>query len=1552
MQEISHTDQIRTDELRCMQATLSFGIDSIQTRSDKHWRLGIKNGWLLLAICGCLDSCTTQTPDSNPAPPYVYPMPLTIPVDTIDGYDMNPFYPMDTVKPVINVEGDTVKTGVYKPIFGRRIPAEEISIPVIIPAGKPRVKKVYQQVMPIFGEAFSTLVIENHLERSSRVENNHQHQLINSKGDTLPTGRALSIRARQIKCNFPAPLRTLPMHVRHDAHYNISVLNIEQELLASNISALLESKDGYLWIGMNNGGLCRYDGQTYFNFTRESGLTNNYISSLLEDRHGHIWIGTNGGGINRFDGNFIYAYTEDNGLSSNQIQCLEEDQDGNIWIGTLGYGVSRLTPGDESHDASIIHLSQADGLGSVNINSILSEANGDIWIGTGGNGAFRFEFSPGGLPGRSFHFNSKSGLPDDRIQHIIQTRTGKIWFGCSTGAAYYERQAESIPGRFTHQTFPFNAGPVHIRRVFEDHKGNIWFGTHGGGLYQLIPRFNSESDVDHMLRFDKREGLPNNEITSLMEDDFGNLWVGTNGSGIGCIKSRSIRHLTHEEGFTDHKVTAVFEDVHGTIWMGTAGDGLYKYAARTSELGGTTLQYTKETGLPTDFITSIHGNGKGELWIGTRDAGVFCFYKEQFIHFPRQPGIADSETKKIFVDSKNRIWIGTHNEGLTCLIYDDAVVKTNPIVIRFTEREGLLDNNIRDICEGADHHLWLATGQGATHLVLGEDGIAGSALHLSMREGLPFPHINTVWEDRRKIIWIGSGSGLVYLTRKSDFIPQALTFIGQPRKNFRNTIRSIREDPDGNIWFSSEGGIQKIISNTSQISPFIPVKFNALDGFKGNTFLLHGSCIDHHRRAWWSQSNGGVELIDLDQFTESRELIPPKLTTLSIHERFPDYRNMPDSLRKRIRFDSVSSFNNYPLEPKLQHTQNNLTFYFIAFNWVTPNKILYSFRMHGLDSEWSQPSSEAKATFRSLAPGSYIFEVCAKGETEQWSSPLVYTFCILPPWWLTWWAFVTYGILGCTLGLKIYRTQLNRKLENAERSRLIEMDLIKTRMYSNITHEFRTPLTLIHGPVSQAIQHKSNLSDLDIQSIYRQSGRLQQLINQMLDLQKLESGKMKVNKDYLDIIQLLRYLFLSFDPWAKEKNISLVLATQLEELCMDLDKEKLTQIMTNLVSNAIKHTQRNGKVVLSIELSRSGERISIRVSDTGEGIRPEDMPYIFDRYYQAPKAAEGGTGIGLALAKSLTELMDGKMTAESIQGVGSTFFMDLPITRIAATTVTSALTGPEIPEPHFHEDDLQPYHPAQPNPSKPVILIIEDHHEVAQFVARCLLPDYQIYISHDGDEGLQMAREHIPDLIISDIMMPGKSGFELTAELKSNILTSHVPVILLTGRGDHEAMMTGIEKGADVYLTKPFEPGELTLRIKKLLELRVSLRAYYRSHFGNAEPPPGKSILSREDEFLKKMRGIVEEHLNNPQFNMGMLSRQMAMSHAQLHRKITALTGESAGKFVRLVRLHKAVELLRNSDMTISEIAYETGFSEPGYFTKIFSKEYHMAPSEYRNSLP
>ncbi|HEY3384994.1 MAG TPA: ATP-binding protein, partial [Saprospiraceae bacterium] len=978
----------------------------------------------------------------------------------------------------------------------------------------------------------------------------------------------------------------------------------------------------------------------------------------------------------------------------------------------------------------------------------------------------------------------------------------------------------------------------------------------------------------------------------------------------GANTSTALRYFTSSEDFIIRWTCDIVEDRIGQLWFGSTTGMMKLTSPKTGER-----------------LTFQHYSGKQ----GFTDAFVMC----------------------ITPDSKGNIWFGTFGGGLI-----QAKLSASGDIeefIHFTEDQGFPANYIIAVIEDDEGNLWVETDiNGVSYFKLNPDRRSGTLTVYSEREGLLSQQLSSMYLDPKGDLWLGTErNGLcqfVLSDAKGEQKFNAFTKNqGLTDDNIREIIPFPGNGPDRPFWVTTKNGLNLVQPHNSNESKTTLFSFGRTEGIKHTGFTYRNGNIDHNGKIWLGTEQG-LQVLSLNTFKTSNSIPKPFLRQIHVNERAINYHHLPDSLKRSISFKQTNLYENLPIAPTFSYKSNHLTFSFAATDWSDPYKLQYSYKIDGLNETWSTPSAESKAEYRNLPSGTFTFKVRAIGESQIWSEPFEYKFTIRPPWWYSWWAIVMYTCFGGFIVYRTYRFQLNRKLEIAEKQRLVELDQIKNRLYTNITHEFRTPLTLIHGPVTQALSKNTVLEQKDIQSIHRQSERLQQLINQMLQLQKLEAGMLKPHYAYGEIIQVLRNLFGSFETWAKDKNISMLFSSSLQEVYMDFDQEKLTQIISNLVSNAIKHTPRGGKVAMVINPSSSADFLLINISDTGTGISEEDLPYIFDRFYQSKRASSGGTGIGLALVKNLTDLLGGQISVESKLDSGSTFKLSLPITK-RTHKPAEAVPATEVSVHEAHDEEINFITPQHVIPGKPIVLIVEDHPEVLQYVASCLADEYTILSAKDGNEGLRLAYERVPDLIISDVMMPGKDGFELCNILKTDIQTSHIPIILLTGRGDHEAMMEGIGRGADAYVTKPFDPEELLLRVRKLLELRSTLSQYYRQHATTQNPETIQQSSAKENEFLQKIRAFVEEHLNDSRFNMDMLCHQMAMSHPQLHRKITALTGESTGKFVRSVRLAKALELLRHSDLTISEIAYETGFSEPGYFTKVFSKEFNSSPTEYRSGM-
>ncbi len=663
----------------------------------------------------------------------------------------------------------------------------------------------------------------------------------------------------------------------------------------------------------------------------------------------------------------------------------------------------------------------------------------------------------------------------------------------------------------------------------------------------------------------------------------------------------------------------------------------------------------------------------------------------------------------------------------------------------------------------------------------------------------------------------------------------------------------------------------------------------------------------------------------------------------------------------------------------LTHLQDILTLEFSSLDLTASAQNKYRYQLVGVDKDWVESGTRRTATYLHLPAGKYVFKVQGSNSQGIWSDKIAeLQIAVLPPWWRSWWAYLFY-ILLLALGIRAYftfsvnRAKLKSQLnfEQLEAKRVKELDSVKTQLYTNITHEFRTPLTVILGMAQQVKSNPPLHLDNGLDMIIRNGQSLLNLVNEMLDLSKLETGKMTLQLVNGDIINFLRYIVESFHSLAESQKKQLHFLAQMDSLYMAYDPEKIRQIVANLLSNALKFTPEKGNIYITVSennLFTKDEKsaLIIKVKDTGIGIPENQLEHIFERFYQLDNShtrKTEGTGIGLALTKELVKLMEGEISVKSPPtgaNRGTEFTVILPLVNVpAAENIISPnikkAASKQINTPSFKNLQTAEEKPAK---EKPLILLVEDNADVVAYTASCL-PDYRLAVGQDGREGFEIASEIIPDLIITDVMMPFVDGFELCRQLRSDEHTSHIPIIMLTAKADIQSKMEGLEKGADAYLEKPFNREELLIRIKKLLELRKNLQQFYLKKAGlNNNEAVTETILYEEqisenkieDEFVKRVREAIEIHLADSGFTVEQLCKLVFMSHSQLHRKLDALTGCSPNKFIRIIRLNKARELLKNSANSIASIALDCGYNDPGYFSRVFKQEYGVTPQDWRTA--
>jgi signal transduction histidine kinase/DNA-binding response OmpR family regulator len=860
---------------------------------------------------------------------------------------------------------------------------------------------------------------------------------------------------------------------------------------------------------------------------------------------------------------------------------------------------------------------------------------------------------------------------------------------------------------------------------------------------------------------------------------------------------------------------------------------------------------------------------------------------------------------------------------------------------------------------------------------------------LRFQKSIPIPDLEGTLVDLNDMylrpsdqtVWLGTFGQGVFVFSRAGKLVHHLSIKPESKVVLQNNIvSSFYEDQQGNMWLGHSAGISQVASDFSAIQHF------AIDNSRPDYYIIYGILPEETDRFLWLSTNHG--LFRFDQQTGLFMDFPLNPKVMEVEYNRTSYlraRNGrlyfggTDLRSKNVAFYPkevieqyldpekskapifISQFSRYNGRTNQLTTQNQgggrmseivlqpgdryFTLEFLLGDLRSPNDHYYSYFLDHYEADWNEAKRHNNLVkYENLPPGKYTLKMRAALMRDHLPlNEYEVKVRVLPYWYQTWLARGLFGLLLAGGLYQIFRYRLKRQVEQREALRLRELDQFKTRLYNNITHEFRTPLTVIQG-MNKYIQGFEKEQDL----IQRNTDSLLRLVNQMLDLSKLDAGNLQLNMTKGNIIAYIKYLADSFYSLALDKNITLETQYGSPEVIMDFDEEKMQYVFYNLLSNAIKFTPAGGRVTLKIHTP--GDRLVIDVADTGRGIPEAAIPHIFDRFYQVQEytGEQGGTGIGLALTKELIELIGGSIQVKSVLGQGSIFKVSIPILNDTATpsgTLMPAKTATAV------KAEARPaFEPAEGS-EQPEILIIEDTGAVADYLRLLLVQDYHLRFAADGQAGIDQALEHIPDLIITDVMMPEKNGYQVCQELKQDERTSHIPIIMLTAKADMTSKIKGLEFGADAYLSKPFEQQELFVRLRKLLELRALLQAKYQSYTSSQFIPSSTAGISteadREKEFLQKLILAIEERLSDADLTIPELSQQLAMSDAQLYRKLKAISGKTPSQFVRTVRLQKAMALLRSSGLNVSEIAYEVGFTSPQYFSRMFKEEFGIPPSEF-----
>lgn len=1307
----------------------------------------------------------------------------------------------------------------------------------------------------------------------------------------------------------------------------------------SPISGFLQDSTGFIWFG-NNKGLTRYDGNDYKTFVSDpsdpGSISNNRINAIFQDHKWQLWVAT-ANGLNLYNQKqetFTRVDVREIKGGRNYISSITEDCQGNIWVGTFGglkkVNQQRLILEDFPEDTADLRFA------GTAIFSIFRDHENKIWTGTN-EGLKRIDPLTRKL--LSFPPELKETFSTRKILVIKADLDNNLWFGTETSGVFRFSQREESLKNYSFTAHKNAIASNWVRDILVVNRQRMLFATRNG-LSELNPENGLFINYKHDTHNPK--SLSDNTVWSLMKDKDNSLWIGTFTGGINFsydgisnfqnISENSIKPLR----LSNEMVTALTEDSDGSFWVGTF-DGTLNHIDRKA---GISTCYNV-TGSEKNSVKCLADDGKGNLWMGTID-GLSLFKKKTAqltrLNISGRNDVLSEQLILCILPDSVGAWIGTNGRGLRYTLKNGKTTVVLDKDLSFGTDKHLTDNFVTALLKEPDGHLWVGTQNGLNYYDIKSRKIIRS--YKKVRENkyqLSNNNITVLFRDSGKRLWIGTeGGGLNYFDPKQE----RFFAIGLAQGLKDNVIRSIVEDARGDLWVSTDLGLFDIKFNSFEL-PFTKknlkiISYTTRDGLIGNQYATQAGLIFQTNEVAFGGING-LTLFNPDKIIKNS--IPPKIV---ITELLVNNKSLGiDSPGSPLRMSAIVTNS-----IELPYDQANLEIRFAALNFINSGNNTYAYRLMGSfpGNPWQEIGRLRVVHFANLAPGHYIFQVKGANNDGVWSKEVrSLAITILPPIWMRWWAYIIYMFLSGTIIFIIYRFLRNRAAlkqalmqEHADNERLSELYHMKLEFFTNISHEIRTPLTLILGPLEKLIKENPDQHiTRSIRQVKENADRLMRLIGELLDFRKAEEGHLKITTEVQDIVPFVYMIYMSFKELAGSKGIDYQFCASPENVLVNFDKNQLEKVIFNLLSNAFKHTSDKG--IISLNISKASEydhRVKIKLTNNGERIPMEVQQHLFELFYQAD-GNNIGTGIGLALSKKIVDLHGGiiSVNSEEFPKGNTVFTVLLPAETFSALPVSPVIEASIMPETVMIEK------------GKFTIMIVEDNEEVRELLAAFLRPSYLIITCNNGQEALNLLEGELPDLIISDIMMPLVNGLQLCGAVKSGEATSHIPFMLLTAKADISHQLEGLGIGADAYLSKPVSLPLLELNVRNLLWARELLRKKFARHFtigmGNTE------VVSPEDKFISRLMQIIENKLEDADFGVEELVNEIGMSRTVLYKKVQMLTNFSVADLIKEIRLKKAAELLRGRSYNISEVAYMVGFNDRKHFSREFKKHHGSTPSEF-----
>lgn len=1361
------------------------------------------------------------------------------------------------------------------------------------------------------------------------------------------------------------------LYAQNNNSYQFSHLDITNGLSDNQVNCIYKDEKGFMWFGTTSG-LNRYDGNTFKVFKRDAkdpnSLAENHVMGIAEGPDKKLWIFTHSDlsiydpTVERFSNN-VAAELARYKIAANSITRVRKDKQGEFWFAVDKKGLYRYNPQNKK---TVFYNNSANSPAALHSNHVVdyvtSEAN-CLWLIYNDGTIEQLDTRSNKILNR---YDGLAKALDSKFRNFIMIMDNKqnLWV-CSDAGTIGVYCYKTLTNKLVHYSKDTPESRLNsnvITSIIQTDDGKIWVGSDHGGINVIDPGTNKVYYI--LSRADDAKSLSGNSLY-LYKDNTGIIWAGTFKQGInyyhrGITQFPLYKHLTTDpKSLPFEDINSFEEDEKRNLWIGTNGGGLIYYNRVTNTYTQFKHDPKKPESLSSDIIVRLYIDKQKKLWIGTYFGGLDCYDGKTFTHYrhnKNDPGsLTDDRVYTIMEDAAGQLWVGTFSGGLN--VFDP---KTNSF--RHPKNPGISDYT-SIIYEDRKQNKWIGRDKGIDVILKGTDKVKHYLSEPKNLNSLVGNDVNTITEDRRGLIWIGTKDGLSILNTKTNKFLNIEEGVNLPANNVSNII----EDYAGRMWVSTTNGLASIM--LAEINGKYKVEinnYNELDGLQGRAFNLYAAI----RLKSGELAFGGIHGFNLFD-PQTLNIFKPKPNLV-----FTDLKLFNKSVTAGDTVNGKGVLTKAFSETKeitLQHSQNVFDIEFAACDYFNPAKTKLEYKLEGFDKGWiTVAGNDRKATYTNLDGGNYTFKVRIQDANEINKGEISMNITVLPPFFKSTFAYISYVVL--LLGGLFYlrhrgirklkrefestqaAVEVERKIaqERKEASRMHQLDLMKIKFFTNVSHEFRTPLSLILSPIDSLIKTVNNPDQQSqLVTIKRNGKRLLNLVNQLLDFRKMEYNEVKLSLKQGDIVKFIKEVSSSFMDVAHQKQIEFLIESDLCSYVTKFDHDKIERILFNLLSNSFKFTPFGGQISVMLSLSGADKNdgksnLEIKVIDTGIGIAIENQGKVFDRFFQddMPESLlNQGSGIGLSITKEFVKMQGGSIKLESEPGYGSSFTVTLPVEQqceinnieIIAEKEPEVLAG-VIPEAGQNLPGAG---------KKTTILLIEDNDDLRFYLKDNLKNSFHILEAVNGKDGWQKALSMHPKLIVSDISMPEMNGIELCKKIKADVRTAHIPIILLTALTTEEDQLAGAASGANDYILKPFNFEILLSKINNTLQMQQTLKATYQKQIEvKAEDI---HIVSEDEKFLKNAFEYIELNITQVNFSVEELSKQLNLSRVSLYKKLLALTGKTPVDCIRTVRLKRAVQLLQKSQLSIANVAYEVGFNNPTYFSKVFKEEYGVLPSEYVN---